>query len=258
MAPYLIVGNWKMNRTASEAPSLVTRLLELVPAQPSVEVVLAPPFTGIPVVARLLTAANHRLSLGAQNVFWEDRGAYTGEVSVPMLADLGCRYVILGHSERRHVLGEQDEAVNKKVKAVLRHGLFPILCVGETLAERQRGRTEEVIRRQIDMGLDGVAGRDLKTITVAYEPVWAIGTGQAASVEQAAEVHRQIRSAIGVIGGPAASGAESLRILYGGSVTAQNIGDFLSSREIDGALVGGACLDPEVFAKIIQIAAEKS
>ncbi|HSE59076.1 MAG TPA: triose-phosphate isomerase [Nitrospiraceae bacterium] len=257
MTPYLIVGNWKMNRAASEAPSLVTRLLELVPAQLSVEVVLAPPFTSIPVVAQLLAAANHRLSLGAQNVFWEDRGAYTGEVSVPMLADLGCRYVILGHSERRHLLGEQDEAVNKKVKAVLRHGLFPILCVGETLAERQRGQTEAVIRRQLDAGLDGIAGQDIKTLTVAYEPVWAIGTGQAASVEQAAEVHRQIRSVIGVIGGKTARGAESLRILYGGSVTAQNIGDLLSSREIDGALVGGACLDPEVFAKIIQIAAEK-
>ena len=255
MARYLIVGNWKMNRTASEAPSLVTRLLDLLPAQLSAEVVLTPPFTSIPVVAQFLSAANHRLSLGAQNVFWEDRGAYTGEVSVPMLADLGCRYVILGHSERRHVLGEQDEAVNKKVKAVLRHGLFPILCVGETLAERQREQTEEVIRRQLDAGLDGVAGQDMKTLTVAYEPVWAIGTGQAASVEQATEVHRQIRA---VIGEPAASSAESLRILYGGSVTAQNIGDFLSSREIDGALVGGACLDPEVFAKIIRVAAEKS
>ena len=254
MARYLIVGNWKMNRTASEAPSLVTRLLDLLPVQLSAEVVLTPPFTSIPVVAQLLSAANHRLSLGAQNVFWEDRGAYTGEVSVPMLADLGCRYVILGHSERRHVLGEQDEAVNKKVKAVLRHGLFPILCVGETLAERKREQTEEVIRRQLDAGLDGVASQDMKTLTVAYEPVWAIGTGQAAGVEQAAEVHRQIRS---VIGGKAA-GAESLRILYGGSVTAQNIGDFLSSREIDGALVGGACLDPEVFAKIIRVAAEKS
>jgi triosephosphate isomerase len=255
MAPYLIVGNWKMNRTASEAPSLVARLLELLPAQLSVEVVLAPPFTSIPVVAQFLAAANHRLSLGAQNVFWEDRGAYTGEVSVPMLTDLGCRYVILGHSERRHVLGEQDEAVNKKVKAVLRHGLFPILCVGETLAERQRGQTEEVIRRQIDTGLDGIARGDMKTFAIAYEPVWAIGTGQAARVEQAAEVHRQIRS---LIEGKAAGGAESLRILYGGSVTAQNIGDFLSSCEIDGALVGGACLDPEVFAKIIRIAAEKS
>jgi len=253
MTPYLIAGNWKMNRTASDAPSLVTRLLELIPAQPSVDVVLAPPFTSIPVVAQLLAATNHRLSLGAQNVFWEDRGAYTGEVSVPMLADLGCRYVILGHSERRHVLGEQDEAVNKKVKAVLRHGLFPILCVGETLAERQRGQTVEVIRRQLDAGLDGIAGQNFTTLTVAYEPVWAIGTGQAASVEQAAEVHRQIRSAVG----GKAPGAESIRILYGGSVTAQNIGDFLSSREIDGALVGGACLDPEGFAKIIQVAAEK-
>lgn len=253
MTPYLIAGNWKMNRTASDAPSLVTRLLELIPAQPSVDVVLAPPFTSIPVVAQLLAATNHRLSLGAQNVFWEDRGAYTGEVSVPMLADLGCRYVILGHSERRHVLGEQDEAVNKKVKAVLRHGLFPILCVGETLAERQRGQTVEVIRRQLDAGLDGIAGQNFTTLTVAYEPVWAIGTGQAASVEQAAEVHRQIRSAVG----GKAPGAESIRLLYGGSVTAQNIGDFLSSREIDGALVGGACLDPEGFAKIIQVAAEK-
>lgn len=253
MTPYLIAGNWKMNRTASDAPSLVTRLLELIPAQPSVDVVLAPPFTSIPVVAQLLAATNHRLSLGAQNVFWEDRGAYTGEVSVPMLADLGCRYVILGHSERRHVLGEQDEAVNKKVKAVLRHGLFPILCVGETLAERQRGQTVEVIRRQLDAGLDGIAGQNFTTLTVAYEPVWAIGTGQAASVEQAAEVHRQIRSAVG----GKAPGAESIRILYGGSVTAQNIGDFLSSREIDGALVGGACLDPEGFAKIIRVAAEK-
>jgi triosephosphate isomerase len=255
MAPYLIVGNWKMNRTASEAPALVTRLLEFLPAQPSVEVVLAPPFTSIPVVAQLLAATNHRLSLGAQNVFWEDRGAYTGEISAPMLADLGCRYVILGHSERRHLLGEQDEAVNKKVKAVLRQGLTPILCVGETLVERQQGQTEKVIRRQIDAGLEGVAGQGMKTLAIAYEPVWAIGTGQAASVEQAAEVHWQIRS---LIGGRAAGGAESLRILYGGSVTAHNIGDLLSSREINGALVGGACLDPEAFAKIIRIATEKS
>ena len=256
MTPYLIVGNWKMNRTASEAPPLVTRLLELLPAHPSVEIVLAPPFTSIPIVAQLLAAASHRLSLGAQDVFWEDRGPYTGEISVPMLADLGCRFVILGHSERRHILGEQDDAVNKKVKAVLRHGLTPILCVGETLSERQQGQTSEVIRRQIDAGLEGVAGQDMKSLSVAYEPVWAIGTGQAASVEQAAEVHREIRSLIG--GRMGATGSESSRILYGGSVTAHNIGDFLSSREINGALVGGACLDPEAFAKMIKITVERS
>ena len=160
---------------------------------------------------------------------------------------------VTGKDVKDRSLSAADLAPGTILRAY-RHGLFPILCVGETLAERKREQTEEVIRRQLDAGLDGVASQDMKTLTVAYEPVWAIGTGQAAGVEQAAEVHRQIRS---VIGGKAA-GAESLRILYGGSVTAQNIGDFLSSREIDGALVGGACLDPEVFAKIIRVAAEKS
>ncbi len=241
-----------MNKTASEAVTLVEQFLARAPKTSRVDTVLAPPFTALAAVAAILAPRAPHLSLGAQDVFWEDRGAYTGEISAPMLADLGCRYVLVGHSERRHLFGESDEAVAKKVQALLRHGLQPILCVGETRQERQRKETERVVTRQILNGLAGLSADQMARLTIAYEPVWAIGTGEAATPEQAATVHRQIRSVLAGEWSPACAAA--VRILYGGSVTATNVGEFLASPEVNGALVGGACLDPAAFATIVSIA----
>ncbi len=252
MRHFLIAGNWKMNKTASEGVSLVESLLALASPSSSVEVVLAPPFTAIPAVAHVLSGQAGRFALAAQNVFWEERGAFTGEISPAMLADLGCRYVIVGHSERRHLLGETDDMVNKKVHALLRHGLRPILCVGETKAERQQGRTHAVVARHVTQGLDRVSAEQMKLVTLAYEPVWAIGTGDAATPDQAAEVHRHIRALVASHWSTSIS--TELRILYGGSVTAGNVAQYLASPEVNGALVGGACLDADGFAKIIRIA----
>jgi triosephosphate isomerase len=243
----LIVGNWKMNKTASEASAFVRQLLDRLPAPLHCELVLAPPFTALESARAALGSSPH-IRLAAQNLHWESHGAFTGEVSGPMLRDLGCRYVIVGHSERRTLFGERDEEVRKKVKAALTHGLYPILCVGESLAERDSGRTESIVAVQLKGALADRSDQELSQISIAYEPVWAIGTGRAATVEQAGAVHRVIRSFI-------ASGwnkeiASTIRILYGGSVTPQNIDSLLISDDIDGALVGGACLDPDSFARI--------
>lgn len=243
----LIVGNWKMHKTASEGAVFVQRLCETLPETGQVEVAVAPPFTALYAVAQALTSSS-RLVLAAQNLFWEDQGPFTGEVSAPMLKDLGCRYVILGHSERRQHFGEQDEGINKKVHAALRHGLQPILCVGETLAERENERTEFVVTGQLLGGLNGVSKDQIQSVTIAYEPVWAIGTGRAASPAQAVAVHRILRTVLQRWGSEA---GEQVRILYGGSVTPENAGDFLAQRDMDGALVGGACLHLESFARII-------
>jgi triosephosphate isomerase len=232
----LIVGNWKMNKTASEAAAFIRDLRERVPASPHAEVVLAPPFTAIESARNALGPSSY-FSLGAQNVHWETYGAFTGEVSAPMLRDLGCRYVIVGHSERRALFGERDEHIQMKVRAALRHGLSPILCVGESLVHRT---------------LEGLTTQDLATVTIAYEPVWAIGTGRAATTEQAVTVHRSIRLFMET--GWDSKTASAIRILYGGSVTPQNIESLLASDSIDGALVGGACLDPDSFATIIEFA----
>jgi len=247
----LIIGNWKMNKTASEAAAFIQDFRERVPASPNADVVVAPPFTALESVRNALGPSSW-ISLGAQNVHWETHGAFTGEVSAPMLLDLGCRYVIVGHSERRTLFGERDESILKKVRAALRHGLSPILCVGESLAERESGRTESVITAQLDGSMAGLTPKDLATVTIAYEPVWAIGTGRAATTEQAVTVHRSIRLFIET--GWDSKTASTIRILYGGSVTPQNIESLLASDAIDGALVGGACLNTDSFATIISVA----
>jgi triosephosphate isomerase len=244
---HLIVGNWKMHKTAAEAAVYVRRLATLVRQTARVEIVLAPPFTALSVAA--LPAAR-RFVLAAQDLHWEDEGAYTGEISAPMLAALGCRYVILGHSERRRLFGEDDAAVNKKVLAALRHGLRPILCIGESPAERRRGQTTGVVLRQLRTGLRGVSRETAGRVVIAYEPVWAIGTGHAASPDQIGIVHRTIRAFFARAWGRPAAGR--LRILYGGSVTPDNVAGFLGSPEIDGALVGSACLNPQSFARIVR------
>jgi triosephosphate isomerase len=246
-----IVGNWKMNKTASEAAAFIRDLRERLSASPNADVVLTPPFTALE-SARNALGPSSWISLGAQNVHWEAQGAFTGEVSAPMLRDLGCRYVIVGHSERRTLFCERDEDIRRKVRAALKHGLSPILCVGESLAEREAGQTESVITTQLTGSLAGLTTENLATVTIAYEPVWAIGTGRAATTEQAVAVHRSIR--LFVETGWDSQTASTIRILYGGSVTPQNIESLLASDAIDGALVGGACLNPDSFATIIRIA----
>lgn len=252
MRTVLIVGNWKMNKTASEATAFIRDLLVRVPAQPAnLELVVAPPFTALESV-RLALGPSSPIQLGAQDLFWEDHGAYTGEVSAPMLKDLGCRYVIVGHSERRTLFGEREDLIQKKIRAALNHGLCPILCIGETLAQRDNGTTDHVLTQQVHDGLSGLTTEALATITIAYEPVWAIGTGKSATVEQAIAAHRTIRQGLAALASPAV--ADCTRILYGGSVTPQNIESLLASDQIDGALIGGACLQVESFATIAIVA----
>jgi triosephosphate isomerase len=250
----LIVGNWKMNKTASEAASFVRELLSTLPMSPTVEVVLAPPFTALESVYTALGPSS-RIGLGAQNCHWEQQGAFTGEISGPMLRGLGCTYVIVGHSERRTLFGERDGDIHKKVRAALANQLRPILCVGESLGEREAGRTEAIVIGQVTAGLADLTSQDLATVTIAYEPVWAIGTGHAATTEQAVAVHQAIRSCIATCWNKKT--AEGLRILYGGSVTPQNAESLLRESDIDGALVGGACLKTESFATIA-LAAQKN
>jgi phosphoglycerate kinase/triosephosphate isomerase (TIM) len=243
----LIVGNWKMNKTASEAARFVRELASALPMDSAVEIVLAPPFTALESVRTVLGSAS-QIALGAQNMHWEPHGAFTGEVSGPMLRDLGCTYVIVGHSERRTLFGEKDHDVHRKVRAGLANGLRPILCVGESLDQRQSGHTESVVTGQIDAGLAELSASEADVVTIAYEPVWAIGTGHAATTEQAVAVHRSIRARLAA--GWGRETAERVRILYGGSVTPQNAESLLRESDIDGALVGGACLKIESFATI--------
>jgi triosephosphate isomerase len=239
-----------MNKTASEASVFVRDFMRQCPPDPRIEIGLAPPFTALHSVHQAL-GPDAPYQLGAQDMFWEDKGAFTGEVSGPMLRDLGCQFVIIGHSERRQYFGEQDGWTNKKVAAALRHGLRPILCVGESLAEREAGSTHGVVTRQLINGLAGLDEEHVRRVALAYEPVWAIGTGRAATPEQAVSVHRVLRQAVQEQWNEET--AEALTILYGGSVTPQNIGPFLSWEDIDGALVGGACLDPASFATLAKI-----
>lgn len=240
-----------MHKTATEAGAFVRQLMDLLPSIRGIELVLAPPSTALQAVRDSL-GHHSAIALGAQNMFWEDQGAFTGEVSAPMLKDLGCRFVIVGHSERRKLFGEQDEGINKKVRAALRHGLHPILCVGESLVEREAGNTEAVVTGQLAKSLSDLSSSDLRTVTIAYEPVWAIGTGRAATPEQAVEVHGLIRQTVGKRW--STEHGQAMRIIYGGSVTPQNIAALLASEEIDGALVGGACLDANSFATIARVA----
>ncbi len=247
---YLIAANWKMNKTLEEARSLAREVRRGLPPGLQAEVALAPPFTALSAVAAEL--AGSAIRLAGQDVFWERQGAYTGAISPLMLEDVGCRYAIVGHSERRQFFGETDPAVNRKLKAVLEVGLCPICCIGETLEERQSGQTLARVGRQLEQGLaDLNASLTGEQLVLAYEPVWAIGTGLTATPQQAQEVHAFIRSVLREL---LHAAAEDVRILYGGSVTPDNAATLLGQPDIDGALVGGASLKPELFLPIIAAA----
>jgi len=249
----MIAGNWKMYTTPGEGAILGQELEERVSGMwDRVEVVLCPPFTGLKPVSTLIELDKLEFGLGAQNVHWAEDGAYTGEISTRMLVDLRCDYVIVGHSERREMFGDTDENVNKKVKAVFDAGMVPIMCVGESLATREAEETEPFVRDQVRAGLDGVSADDAGRLVIAYEPIWAIGTGRTPTPEGANDVCRSIRATVGALYGPPA--AQSLRVLYGGSVKPENAGMFLSEPDIDGALVGGASLDADSFASIVRAA----
>jgi triosephosphate isomerase len=209
---------------------------------------IAPPFTALAPVAEVLKPS--RILLGAQNLHWENEGAFTGEISPAMLVSAGCRYVIIGHSERRQYFGETDHSVNQKISAAGKHGLDPIFCIGESEGERESGQTFSVLDKQVKKGLEGMFADNLKTLVIAYEPVWAIGTGKTATSDQAQEVHHFLRSLVDELFGHTL--AESIRILYGGSVKPGNISELMAQPDIDGALVGGASLDAETFSKIVQ------
>ncbi len=244
----LIAGNWKMHTTIQEGVELVIKLRELLRGVEEVEVVIAPPFTSI-YHLHFLTA-DSPIKLGAQDVFWEESGAYTGEISAKMLRDVGCEYVIVGHSERRRYFGESDEDVNRKILALLKEGLKPIVCVGETLEEREAGKTIKVVTGQLRGALKGLGPGGIKDVVVAYEPVWAIGTGRNASPEQAEEVHNSIRELLYEEFGM--DTAQDVRIIYGGSVKPDNIDSLMAQPNIDGTLVGGASLKAEDFARIVR------
>ncbi len=248
MRKKIIAANWKMYKTCSETENFIKEFKILAGNYNEKEVVICPPFTSLYVAKNLLEDTPFKL--GAQNLFWEKEGAYTGEVSPIMLKDLNCSYVIIGHSERRQYFSESDEMINKKIKAAFAHGLTPIFCVGEKWEERQRGMTEEIIKRQVKNGLEGLEKNYIENLVIAYEPVWAIGTGHSAKGEDANEVARLIREIIAEMYGRDIS--EKIRIQYGGSVNPQNISEFLSQSEIDGALVGGASLKPESFWGIVK------
>lgn len=244
----IIAGNWKMNKTGVEAVQLVKELLDKVSAVRGVDIVVCPPFTALESVAWIL--GKGAVKIGAQNMHWAERGAYTGEVSAKMLLTIGCQYVILGHSERRAYFGESNSDVNKKLKAALANSLIPIVCVGEKLEERERGQTEAIVQDHILGAFEGLSVAELPRVIVAYEPVWAIGTGKTASPEQANQVHAFIRDLLqDRFGKPVAQG---IRIQYGGSVKPENAASLLRQPEIDGALVGGASLDAESFAQIVR------
>ena len=251
----LIAGNWKMFKTPPEAREFADRLKPLVlDLIEDVDIMVAPPFTALTVVAEAF--GDSGVHLGAQNLFWEEEGAYTGEISAPMLKACGCDQVIIGHSERRQFFGETDDSVNRKVKAALAGALVPVVCIGESEAERDEEKTFSVIGAQVSEGLKNIEVSAFERMVVAYEPVWAIGTGKTATKEQAQEVHAFIRAEIAELAGN--SVAKNLRILYGGSVKPNNIAGLISMEDIDGALVGGASLDPETFAEIIRLCSSAS
>lgn len=244
----LIAGNWKMNENIAESVELVSQLKEMVSGVEGVEVVVAPPYTALGSVAATIKDSN--IFLSAQNTFWEESGAFTGEISPSMLKDIGCQYTIIGHSERRQYFEETNEMVNKKLKAALKASLTPIVCIGETLEEREAGKTLTVIEKQLREGLNGLSSDEMEVVVIAYEPVWAIGTGRTATPDQAQEVHQFIRKQIAQIFGERV--AEKIRILYGGSVKPDNIDQLMAQRDIDGALVGGASLKADSFARIVK------
>ncbi|MCZ6678426.1 MAG: triose-phosphate isomerase [Candidatus Poribacteria bacterium] len=246
----IIAGNWKLNKTISEAVESVAALRTLVADVNEVEIVVAPTFTALFAVAQVLENGNIRLS--AQDVFWEDRGAFTGEVSPAMLKDAGCDYVIIGHSERRQYFSETNESVNRKAKAAHAHGLKPIICVGEQLEDREAGRTEAVIRDHVINGIAELSADQILSTVIAYEPVWAIGTGKTATADEAQEVHTFIRSLLAETYSDEV--ASQVRIQYGGSVKPDNAAELMAQPDVDGALVGGASLEAESFAQIVKAA----
>ncbi len=248
----IMAGNWKMHHNHLDAIQVVQKLSYRLSSEDyeRCEVVVCPSFTSLRSVQTVIEADNLPMALGAQNVFWEEKGAYTGEVSPLMLAKLAVSYVIVGHSERREIFGETDEMVNQKVKAVFGHGMTPIMCVGETLAEREAGETQAKVSRQVQAGLDGVDAKQVEAMVIAYEPIWAIGTGRNATPEDANETIGTIRSMVAGLAGEAA--AASMRIQYGGSVKPGNIAALMAQPEIDGALVGGASLEADDFAQIVR------
>jgi triosephosphate isomerase len=248
----IMAGNWKMHHTHLDAIQVVQKLSYRLAAEDyeRCEVVVCPTFTSLRSVQTVIEADNLPIGLGAQNVYWEEKGAFTGEVSPGMLAKLGVAYVIVGHSERREIFGETDEWVNLKVKAVLANGMIPIMCVGETLEEREAGETEAKVSRQVQAGLDGVTPKEVGGMVIAYEPIWAIGTGRNATPEDANDTIGTIRSMVAGLAGEAP--ARTLRIQYGGSVKPGNVAAIMAQPEIDGALVGGASLEADDFAQIVR------
>jgi len=254
MRKKIVAGNWKMNMTQAEAARFVEVFVLEVGEISDVEIVLVPPFTAISKVTELLGEAQN-IKVGAQNMHWEKNGAFTGEISAALLRDLFDRFVVLGHSERRALFGETDEVVNRKVHAAHEATLRPIVCVGETLPQREGGEVEKVLSRQVRGSLAGVSAKELQETIVAYEPVWAIGTGQVATPEQAQEAHAFIRQTLEELSDEAT--ATRIRIQYGGSVKPDNARELMSQADIDGALVGGASLDPRSFAQIVKAARDE-
>jgi triosephosphate isomerase len=247
----LLAGNWKMHGAIGEATALATAVVDAVRGVTGREVLVAPPFPSLPAVAKCLSGSS--VLLAGQNLYWEDKGAFTGEVSGPMLTAAGCTHVIVGHSERRQLFGDTDEWVARKVTAALRNRLTPIVCVGESLQEREGNETWAVIDRQMRAALYGLDAGAVAKLIVAYEPVWAIGTGKVATPDQAQEVHASIRKLLAELAGPAVAAA--VRILYGGSVKPDNIDALMRQPDLDGALVGGASLNVADFARIVQFTA---
>ncbi len=252
MRTKFVAGNWKMNNTIADTRQLLTELILALQPLDTVEKAVCPSFMSLPMAAKLL--ADTGIGLGAQNMYWEESGAYTGEVAPGMVAEL-CQYIIIGHSERRQYFGETDETVNRKVKTALAHGLTPIVCIGESLGEKQAGRTGEVVARQVRGGLADLTPQDGAKLVIAYEPIWAIGTGLAATPEDANAIHRDsVRDSLAALFGE--DTAQQIRIQYGGSVKPDNAAGFFMQSDIDGALVGGASLKADSFAAIVRAAAE--
>ena len=249
MRKLIIAGNWKMNNDLDQSEKLIVELKNLLQNEkPNCDVIICPPYTSLSEASKLIKGSS--IKLGAQNMYFEESGAYTGEVSASMLKSVGCEYVILGHSERRAIFGETDELINKKIKKALAAGVVPIFCVGELLSERETGITNDVIKRQILAGLNGITEEQMKKIIIAYEPVWAIGTGKTATPSQAQEVHEFIRDLIEIE--YSLEIANDVTIQYGGSVKPDNAKELISQKDIDGALVGGACLKADSFVGIIK------
>ena len=248
----ILAGNWKMNKTVQEAIALVHEMKAGLEVVETIDRVLCPPFVAVSSVSEMLK--DSQIAVGAQNMYWENQGAFTGEISPLMLKDI-CEYVIIGHSERRQYFGETDETVNKKVKAALSHGLKPIVCVGENLEQNEAGQTHTLISGQVRLGLEGLTASQVSGLVIAYEPIWAIGTGRAATPEIAGEViGTSIRKVIAELYDAAT--AEAVRVQYGGSVTSANIAEFMAHPDVDGGLVGGASLKPAEFVSIVELSAK--